>query len=99
MIKIARKKKPRTSSEGRKEEYPHFRQYLKSKHPALIVDEHSEKEYKYRKVMHSERDGRHPNEKVYPNPNKNDDKPMYISKRARHDKKKYFGKKFPWKYK
>ncbi|MBQ7332866.1 MAG: hypothetical protein IJW38_00785 [Clostridia bacterium] len=82
-----------------KETYPHFRHYLKSNHPALIVSEHSDSEYKYRKVMHSERDGRHVNEKVYPNPNKRDKEPMYIAKRVRHDKKKYFGKKYPWKYK
>ena len=81
-----------------RENYPHFRQYLKSGHPALIVSEHTESEYKYRKVMHNERDGRHPNEKVYPNPNKRDKEPMYIAKRVRHDKKKYFGKKYPWKY-
>lgn len=81
-----------------KEDYPHFRHYLKSNHPALIVAEHSDKEYKYRKVMHGERDGRHLNEKVYPNPNKRDKKPMYIAKRVRHDEKKYFGKKYFWKY-
>lgn len=72
---------------------------MKSKHPALIVDEHSEKEYKYRKVMHNERDGRHLNEKVYPNPDKSDSRPMYIAKRKRHDSKENFSKwKYPWKY-
>ena len=29
---------------------------------------------------------------------KRDKEPMYIAKRVRHDKKKYFGKKYPWKY-
>ena len=84
---------------SKKENYPYFRKYIKSGHPALIVGEHSNTEYNYRKVMHSERDGRHLNEKVYPNPNKSDERPMYIAKRVRHDKKGYFTKKYPWKYK
>ena len=46
-----------------KEKYPHFRYYKKSKHPALITGEHSKEEYKYRKVMHSEKDGKRNNEK------------------------------------
>ena len=60
-----------------KEEFPHFRYYKKSKHPALIVGEienkdKSKEEYKYRKVMHSNRDGRNGrlNEMVTPNPKK-----------------------------
>ncbi len=91
-------KKSSRADRKTKEKYPHFRHYLVSGHPALVVDEHSDSEYKYRKVMHSERDGRHLNEKVYPNPNKRDREPMYIAKRVRHDKKKHFGKKYPWKY-
>lgn len=100
MIEIKKKNK-QSSSEKEKivETYPHFRRYLKSGHPALIVAEHSTTEYKYRKVMHNERDGRHLNEVVYPNPNRRDTNPMYIAKRVRHDKKKYFGKKYSWKYK
>ncbi len=94
---IARKKKSFSAVE--KETYPHFRKYVKSGHPALIVGEHNTNEYKYRKVMHSERDGRHLNEKVYPNPNPADKKPMHIAKRVRHDEKKYFPRKYPWKYK
>lgn len=78
--------------------YPHFRKYLKSGHPTLIVSERSESEYNYRKVMHSDRDGRHLNEKVDPNPNPKDSRPMFIGKRVRHDEKKYFGKRFPWVY-
>ncbi len=83
--------------------YPHFREFLKSKHPALIVGEQVSKEngeeYKYRKVMHNDKDGRHLNEVVFPNPNPKDNKPMYIAKRVRHEKKSYFSltpKK--WKY-
>ena len=79
------------------ETYPHFRHYLKSNHPALIVGELEPDEYKYRKVTHSERDGRHLNEKVEPNPDPTDNRPMYIAKRQRHDKKKHFGKRLPWK--
>lgn len=86
-----------------KETYPHFRQYKKSGHPALIVgeqrNEKKQEEYRYRKVTHSERDGRHLNEKVEPNPDKRDKKPMYIGKRVRHDVKENFSKwKYPWSY-
>ena len=95
-------KSSRTSSGTNKEVFPHFRYYKPSNHPALIVGEQvSDKgdEYRYRKVMHSERDGRHVNEKVFPNPDKQDKRPMYIAKRVRHDQKRYFGNKLPWKYK
>ena len=82
--------------------FPHFRKYFKSSHPTLIVGEQKTKntnEWKYRKVMHSERDGRHLNEKVYPNPDPTDKKPMYIAKRVRHDDKKHFSSwTYPWKY-
>ena len=79
--------------------YPHFRYYKKANHPALIVGEKSVDEYNFRKVMHSEKDGKKRNEKVYPNPNPKDKNPMYIGKRIRHDNKKFFGKKLSWKYK
>lgn len=82
----------------KKETYPHFRRYKVSNHPALIVNEHSDTEYDYRKVMHGEKDGRHLNEKVEPNPDPTDKKPMYIAKRVRHDKKNKFGKRLPWQY-
>ena len=87
----------------KKEKYPHFRYYKPSRHPTLVVGEQSGNrgdEYKYRKVMHSERDGRHLNEKVYPNPNPKDKEPMYIGKRVRHDiKTRFESKPLPWKYK
>lgn len=80
--------------------YPHFRYYKKSGHPALIVGEQPIEEYRYRKVSHSEKEGRHYNEEVFPNPNPKDSKPMYIGKRVRHDKKKNFhSDPLPWKYK
>ncbi len=82
-----------------KEKYPHFRYYKKANHPALIVGERTVDEYNYRKVMHSEKDGKRRNEKVFPNPNPKDKNPMYIGKRIRHDDKKFFGKKLPWIYK
>lgn len=91
--------------------YPHFRNYRKSGHPALIVGEQKGKktdkqgnereteEYRYRKVMHGETEGGRTNETVTPNPNPNDPKPMRIAKRVRHDEKKNFGNKpLPWKY-
>lgn len=98
----ARKKKKSGTSKRVEAPYPHFRYYRKSGHPALIVGEQKTgdvDEYKYRKVMHSERDGNRPNEKVYPNPNPKDPKPMYIGKRVKHDEKKRFEEKpLPWKY-
>ena len=49
--------------------------------------------------MHGEKDGKRTNEKVYPNPDKKDPKPMYIGKRVRHDKMTNFEEKpLPWKY-
>ena len=79
--------------------YPHFRYYKKSNHPALIVGEQPEEEYKYRKVMHGEKDGKRTNEMVYPNPDPKDPEPMYIGKRVRHDKKNNFeNQPLPWRY-
>ena len=92
------KKKNKSNKPHKKETFPHFRWYRKSKHPALITGEHSENEYDYRKVTHDPKEGRHSNDKVEPNPNPKDDKPMYIVRRKRHDKKKYFGKRLAWKY-
>ena len=78
--------------------FPHFRIYMKSGHPALIVGE-TEKEYLYRKVTSSPKDGRHLNDKIEPNPDKRRKTPMYIARRVRHDKKKYFATSvLPWKW-
>ena len=61
--------------------------------------EQPEEEYRYRKVMHSEKDGKRTNEKIEPNPKPGDPEPMYIGKRVRHDKKHNFEPKpLPWKY-
>lgn len=96
--------KERQQQQGRVEaEYPHFRYYKKSQHPALItgeqVNEKKQDEYNYRKVMHSEKDGKRNNEKIEPNPNPRDSKPMYIGRRTRHDVKSNFDEKpLPWKY-
>ena len=91
--------------------YPHFRYYKKSKHPALIVGEQKNSktnqqgveckvdEYRYRKVMHGDKDGDRTNEMVYPNPDPKDPDPMYIGKRVRHDDKENFEElPLPWKY-
>ncbi|MBR1676955.1 MAG: hypothetical protein IJ706_06590 [Clostridia bacterium] len=95
----SKKKTPHKNIATRKEKFPHFRYYYKSKHPALIVGEQPVDEYRYRKVMHSDKDGKRNNEKVYPNPNPKDKNPMYIGKRVRHDKKKYFeDMPLSWKY-
>lgn len=94
--------KRKEQTKPKKETYPHFRRYSKSEHPTLIVGEQinakNKEEYKYRKVMHSEKDGRHLNEKIYPNPDPTDNRPMHIAKRVRHDEKKFFGKRLFWKY-
>lgn len=83
-----------------KQTYPHFRKYKKSNHPAMITGEHSQKEWNYRKVMHHEKDGRHLNEMIYPNPNPFDSAPMYIAKRVRHDDKNNFSNwRYRWKIK
>lgn len=90
-------KRKRKKSTTEKEDYPHFRHYKPSNHPAMIVAERSEDEYSYRKVTHSAYDGRHLNEKIEPNPNPRDERPMYAGKRVRHDKKVKFSKwKYPW---
>ncbi len=98
MKKIGKQSKKK-KAQSREPTYPHFRYYKPSKHPALIVNERSDEEFNYRKVMHNENDGKRKNEKVYPNPNPKDKKPMYIGKRVRHDKKNKFESFIlPWKY-
>ena len=83
-----------------KQKFPHFRKYKKSGHPAMITGEYSSKEWNYRKVMHSEKEGKHLNEKIFPNPNPIDPKPMHVAKRVRHDNKNNFSKwKYNWKIK
>jgi hypothetical protein len=94
-----KKKRKESRAKPEQEKYPHFRFYEKSKHPALITGERPIDEYNYRKVTSSEKDGRHINEKVTPNPDKTRKTPMYIGKHVKHDKKNNFSKwKYPWKY-
>ena len=76
--------------------YPHFRKYKKSQHPAMITSEYSQNEWNYKKVMHGIKDGKHLNEKIFPNPNPLDSNPMYVTKRIRHDNKNNFSN---WRYK
>lgn len=87
----------RKLAEKKSEEYPHFRLYLKSMHPALIVSEKDKYTYNYRKTSH-DKTGLHSSEEVFPNPNPADKNPMYIEHKIRSDGKHRFGKKFPWKY-
>ena len=98
----ARKMRSTVKVERIEAPYPHFRYYRKSGHPALIVGEqlnNGTDEYRYRKVSHSEKDGRHCNEVVYPNPDPKDKESMYIAKRIRHDNKENFEPKpLPWNY-
>lgn len=102
----ARKMRSTVKVERIEAPYPHFRYYKKSKHPALIVgeqkgvkDEKEIEEYRYRKVMHGEKEGGRTNETLYPNPDSSDPKPMRIAKRVRHDNKENFEERpLPWKY-
>ena len=98
----ARKKKKSGTSKRVEAPYPHFRYFKKSQHPALIVGEQKteqKEEYRYRKVMHGDRDGRHLNEEIYPNPDPKDPDPMHIARRVRHEEKKHFNDTpLPWKY-
>lgn len=78
--------------------YPHFRYYIKSGHPAMILNSVDE-DYTFRRVTSSEKSGHHKNEKVYPNPDKSRDTPMYIVKAVQRDRKKFFSKWiYSWKY-
>ena len=92
------KKTNRKKNTPQKESYPHFRWYHKSKHPALITGEHEEDEYNFHKVTHDPKEGRQNNYHITPNPDPKYKRPMYIVRRQRHDKKKYFGNRLPWKY-
>ena len=84
--------------ESKTEKFPHFRHYKKSGHPALILGEKNNEEYKFRRVTSSEFSGHHRNEVVVPNPDKRRNTPMYIVKQRQTDKKKFFSKwKYPWK--
>lgn len=78
-----------------KQTFPHFRKYKKSQHPAMITGEYSNTEWKYRKVMHGDKDGKRSNDKFDPNPNPFDNEPMHVGKRVRHDNKNNFSN---WRY-
>ena len=73
----------------------HFRLYLKSNHPAYIVDEEGNK-YVFHRVTSSEKSGHKKNWKVYPNPDISRVTPMYIVKAEQIDDKKHFGKKLKY---
>lgn len=74
----------------------HFRRYIKSGHPAYIVDEEGNT-YVFHRVTSSEKSGHHKNWKVDPNPDKDKKTPMYIVKQEQQDKKKNFSKdKLPY---
>lgn len=99
----AAKKKQQQSQDRVEAPFPHFRHYKKSGHPALIVGEQQTPdnvdEYRFRKVMHGDKDGKRTNETVSPNPDPTDPRPMKIGKRIRHDRKSAFSPKpLPWKY-
>ena len=75
----------------------HFRKYLKSNHPALIVGE-TNTDYNFHRVTSASKSGHHSNIKIDPNPDKSKKTPMYIVKQKEKDKKNRFSKwKYPWK--
>ncbi len=82
--------------------FPHFRIYKKNNHPALIVESAKKKKegdsFLYRKASHSNKLTKKGYEKVFPNPNPKDNKPMYIEKRKRIDYKIKFGPILPWNF-
>ena len=81
-----------------KEQFPHFRKYFKSNHPALILNEKGE-DYEFRRVTSSEFSGHHRNEMIDPNPDRTRKTPMFIVKAKQQDNKKRFSTwTYPWKY-
>ena len=94
---MTKRKKPSRRAEKAKDNYPHFRHYKKSGHPALILSEETEEKYKFRRVTSSEFSGHHRNERIEPNPDKRRKTPMYIVKQRQSDYKKNFSTwKYPW---
>ncbi len=83
-------------------EFPHFRKYKRSNHPALIIGLAKIKKeadgFLYRKTSHSPGVSKKKCDKIDPNPNPNDNRPMYIEKRKRADFKFRFGEKLNWKF-
>ena len=81
-----------------KEEFPHFRYYIKSKHPALITNESiDKKQYEFHGITSYPYDGKHRNIKVIPNPDTTKKSAMYIKRRKKYDDKKMFKNKYEWK--
>ena len=82
--------------------FPHFRRYIRNNHPVLIVSEAKiEKKndsFLYRKTSHSQKLTNRSVDKISPNPNPKDDRPMYIEKRKRVDFKRKFGPILPWNW-
>ena len=94
-----KRKKPSVAKRKAKEKFPHFRNYKKSGHPALILSNDGDDKYKFRRVTSSEFSGHHRNEKIEPNPDKRRTTPMYIVKQRQSDFKKHFSTwKYSWKY-
>ena len=94
-----KRKKPSVVKRKAKENFPHFRHYKKSGHPALILSNDGDDKYKFRRVTSSEFSGHHRNEKIEPNPDKRRSTPMYIVKQRQSDFKKHFSTwKYSWKY-
>ena len=70
----------------------HFRIYIKSGHPAYIVDEEG-KYYYFHRVTSSPKSGHHSNWKIDPNPDVRRKTPMYIVHAEEKDLKICFGEK------
>lgn len=73
----------------------HFRIYLKSGHPAYIVDEEGNK-FLFHRVTKSPKSGHHTNWEINPNPDKTKKKPMYIVHNQEEDYKYLFTAELPY---
>ena len=70
----------------------HFRKYIKSGHPAYILDQEGNM-YVFHRVTFATKSGHHTNWKIDPNPDKTKKTPMYIVKQEQKDNQKHFSKK------
>ena len=76
----------------------HFRIYLKSGHPAYIIDQEGNYYY-FHRVTSSPKSGHHANWKIEPNPDPARKTPMYIVHQEQKDIKQNFSEKLPYNIK
>ena len=76
----------------------HFRIYLKSGHPAYIIDQEGNYYY-FHRVTSAPKCGHHANWKIEPNPDPTRKTPMYIVHQEQKDIKQNFLEKLPYNIK